>query len=37
LKGQKYQKPPVGMGGRHNAEVRRNFISAVNSCKGKRT
>ncbi len=37
LKGQKYQKPPVGMGGRHNAEVRRNFIAAVNSCKGKRT
>ena len=33
LKGNKYSNPPVGMGGRHNKEVRPAFTSAVNSCK----
>lgn len=33
LKGKKYAKPPVGMGGRHNKQVRAAFIAAVNSCK----
>jgi hypothetical protein len=35
LKGQKYSKPAVGMGGRHNKAVRSAFVSAVNSCKGR--
>ena len=35
LKGKKYAKPPVGMGGRHNKSVRAAFVAAVNSCKGK--
>jgi len=34
LKGKKYAKPPVGMGGRRNIAVQSAFISAVNSCKG---
>ncbi|MDD5700634.1 MAG: hypothetical protein PHU23_01175 [Dehalococcoidales bacterium] len=35
LKGKKYSKPPAGMGGRHNKEVRTNFVSAVRSCSGR--
>jgi hypothetical protein len=33
LKGKKYAKPGVGMGGRHNKAVHQAFISAVNGCK----
>jgi hypothetical protein len=32
LKGHKYAKPAVGMGGRHNKAVRDAFIAAVRSC-----
>lgn len=33
LRGQRYTKPPVGMGGRHNQAVRGAFKSAVAGCR----
>jgi hypothetical protein len=35
LKKKTYAKPPVGMGGRNNKQVRENFIAAVRSCSGR--
>ena len=35
LKGKTYAKPPAGMGGRHNKQVRENFKAAVRSCAGR--
>jgi hypothetical protein len=34
LKGKKYNMPP-GEGGRNNMSIRRDFTSAVQSCKGR--
>lgn len=35
LKDKKYAKPPVGMGGFKNAQVRSAFTSAARSCSGR--
>jgi hypothetical protein len=32
LKGKSYAKPPVGMGGRNNIQVRQAFYDAAVSC-----
>ena len=35
LKGKSYPKPPAGMGGRNNKQVRASFSGAVAACRGK--
>ena len=37
LRGQSYSKPAPGMGGRRDKRIQSAFISAVNSCKGRRS
>ncbi len=36
LRGKTYAKPPAGMGGRHNPQVRNAFVSAVQGCRTRR-
>jgi hypothetical protein len=35
LKGKRYSKPPVGMGGRHNKAVQTAFVDAARACGAK--
>ena len=35
MRGKTYAKPAPGMGGRHNAQVHRDFISAAIKCGAK--
>jgi len=37
MKGKKYAKPAAGMGGRHNAQVHRDFVDAAKGCGFKIT
>lgn len=36
LRGQRYPKPPPGMGGQNDARIQAAFTSAARSCAGRR-